>query len=311
MAKERSVLLIGGPDAGKSNFLFRLWLAIEQKRGALVANGMPDDIEYLSEGAEALLQGQFAPRTPTDGRNHVCVPVKARDEDATSGKLVVLDCSGERWLEIYDKREWSSEWEDLITEETGYLLFLRADSDKIITPLDWISCHKIFGTVDISPLEAAEETALDPGGETADSSKRSTPTQVMLVEWLQFLRRAFTDRLGGTFRPRIGIVVAAWDSVPREEEEPMNYIARNFPMLEQFVRANTGFFDAGFFGLSVAGGDLSTSKYRNEFLAGDPHAQGFVVYTINGNTGTSLDHTLPIAWALGLEPVLGVAPLAR
>ena len=46
-----AVLLIGGPDAGKSNFLFRLWIAIDAGQGALVKDGLPSELDYLSGGA--------------------------------------------------------------------------------------------------------------------------------------------------------------------------------------------------------------------------------------------------------------------
>ena len=45
-----AVLLIGGPDAGKSNFLFRLWIAIDTGQGALVKDGLPSELDYLSGG---------------------------------------------------------------------------------------------------------------------------------------------------------------------------------------------------------------------------------------------------------------------
>jgi len=137
MKENRSVLLIGGPDAGKSNYLFRFWMAISRGGGSLVSDGLPDDVEYLRAGADALLQGNFAPRTSTEVHNRSHVPVTS---SRGAGHLIVPDCSGETWMEVYNKREWSLDWDELISDRTGCLLFIRAGSDRIVQSLDWIIC---------------------------------------------------------------------------------------------------------------------------------------------------------------------------
>ena len=40
MQTERSVLLVGGPDAGKTNFLIRLWMSLQDQSGWLKADGL-------------------------------------------------------------------------------------------------------------------------------------------------------------------------------------------------------------------------------------------------------------------------------
>lgn len=289
-----SVLLVGGPDAGKTNFLCRIWLSINEGTSILRANGLPEDLEYLEEGSARLLAGEFAPHTPSDVHSRNIIPVKYEEGDEHfTGKLVVPDCSGEIWLRIYEKREWSEQWEELISEECGCLIFVRADSDQIVAPLDWISCAKLFGVPTGTPPEV-EEVA---------------PTQVVLVDWLQCLRDAFTDRVGGAFRPRVGIVVSAWDLVPEDQQErdPEEYLATNFPMFQQFLEANTVQFDFATFGVSVVGGDLkSQPNFRDTYLSGKPLESGFVVYRVNDTICRSSDLTVPLVWAMGLTNLRGM-----
>ena len=72
----RSVVLLGGPDSGKTNFIGRLWSALDARKGALVAVGQPDDIRFVLDTAEHLFQGHFAPRTQLqDGRRDFEVTV--------------------------------------------------------------------------------------------------------------------------------------------------------------------------------------------------------------------------------------------
>ena len=61
-ANRVSVLLIGGPDAGKSNFLFRLWIALSDGGGILQKDGLPAEAEYLQTGADRLLEGELRAR---------------------------------------------------------------------------------------------------------------------------------------------------------------------------------------------------------------------------------------------------------
>jgi hypothetical protein len=284
----RSVLLVGGPDSGKTNFLSRLWLAI--KGGGLVqANGTPDHLEYLKSGADKLLAGEFVDHTPHDVYKENSIPCRIdRNGKSFLGVLVVPDCWGEKWMEIYKKREWSQQWENQISESCSCLVFVRASSEQMVAPIDWIQCEKLWGM----PLAEAEVHDKDP-----------PPTQVVLTDLLQFLEKAFKNRVGRGYRPRIGIVVAAWDLVPtdRQKEGPGRYIAREFPLLHQFLQSNDDTFEFASFGISIAGGDFVLQPgFKDKCLAlDDPLELGYVVYDVAGKTIRKSDLTLPVAWGMG------------
>ena len=125
-----------------------------------------------------------------------------------------------------------------------------------------------------------------PAGSSEKPPEISPPTQVVLVDWLQFLRRAFTSRVHGTFRPRIGIVIAAWDAVPNDQQKlgPDPYLKDNFPLLHQFIHSNYTAFDFQEFGLSMVSGDLTNDEdFKARYLSGRPQDFGYVVYGISGN----------------------------
>jgi Double-GTPase 1 len=289
-----SVVVIGGPDSGKSNYIFRLWLAINDANGAIRADGLPDHLDYLQTGSQSLLRGEFAQKTPHDVFAENVIPFKMDQVGVSrSGKLIVPDCYGERWISIYKKREWTKEWEERIAEPCGFLIFVRASSDQIVTPLDWVQCEKLWG----APIG---------DGEVTDTVM---PTQIVITDWLQFIRRAFNDRIGGEFRPRVGLVVAAWDRVPqdRQAEGPSAYIAREFPLLAQFVQSNDDSYDFAAFGVSVAGGDFVhepgfKEKSLNQL---DPLSEGYAVHELDGGSVKDPDLTLPIAWVMGFREKVG------
>ena len=297
-----SVLLIGGPDAGKSNFLFRLWIAIDGGNGALVKDVLPPNVEYLREGAERLLEGQFAGHTSKEVYEQVIIPVKSA-EGEISGTLLVPDVSGEQVLTICTNRRWPPVWEALISQQCAALLFVRAGSDEVVSPLDWSTCFEKYGAVITTTTPKGQpEQILDDEAE-AQEEATALPTQVVLTEWLQFLRWAFTQNLGGAFRPRIGIVVSAWDAVPvdQQDDSPLQYLQDNFPMFYQFIETNSASFDFQIFGVSIVNGDLKNDEeFKEVYLEGTPQDFGLVVHSLSGQQQRSSDITLPVAWAAGL-----------
>jgi hypothetical protein len=293
----RSVLLIGVSDAGKTNFLSRLWLALDSGGGLLTKTDLPSDLDYLKTGADHLLRGEFAPHTPHDVRDATEIPVKnTSNGQEFLGTLVVPDLPGEQVLSVFRTRQWSNEWESRISVGCGCLLFVRVDSKELIAPLDWLNCPLQFGS---TPAAASADK------DSTDKAK--PPTQVVLVDWLQFLRKAFTDHVNGSYRPRIGIVVAAWDRVPNDQKGtgPKEWVASNLPLLAQYIDANDDAFHVVYFGVSVTSGDLDADpEFKESYLKGNPRNAGQVVYSLVGAVQSSTDMTFPVAWALGLVDVV-------
>lgn len=321
----RSVLLIGGPDAGKSNYLFRLWVALNDGRGALTKDGLPNDVAYLRDGAERLLEGEFAGRTSKEVHECIEMPVKSNILGAQTrrGALVIPDMPGEQIRAIYRNRQWSHAWEDHVSTGCGCLIFVRAGSSENVVPLDWATCIEMYGAAIAAPsstappetnssLVAATSTPGDMQAEAQLAQKQTDPkngeakselpTQVMLTDWMQFLRRAISERMSGVHRPRIGIVVSAWDAVPADQQTagPMQYLKGNFPLLHQFLETNGDDLDLQVFGLSVVSGDLKAdAEFKKQFETGNPREFGFVIHSLQGDLRQDVDVTLPVAWALG------------
>ena len=296
LAAPKSVLLVGASDAGKSNYLYRFWLACHSRSGQLRADNLPEEMQYLQDGVAYLNEGRFAPKTTIGSHNLVTIPVTGTVEQQDfRGVLVVPDCYGEEWMDIYRKREWSNKWEDMLHDSAGCLVFLRVDSDQNVAPLDWMTCAKYYGSAENIPdVDGTEDV----------------PTQVVLVEWLQFLQAAFSGPHQQHRRPRFGIVITAWDLVPVEQTEsgPHAYLEANYPLLAQFIETNCEDYDIGVFGVSIVGGDLDREpEFRKSFKAGNPDESGYVVHSLLGTPQRSLDLTLPVAWALGLDciPLMG------
>jgi|GEM_PF-5870500 len=293
------VLLIGGPDTGKSNFLFRVWTHIDTSNGLVEKNGLPPDAEYLRTGAEYQLRRKFAGHTPQDVQVISNIPIRLRSDIQKTAELVVPDINGEQINRIYRARKWSNDWESLVCKNTAYLFFVRVSSPQTIAPLDWIACHDLYCGTPPPPPPATSPQCRELE-ETVEVAVE-TPTQVILVDWLQFILKAVHDKYPQTVRSRVGIVVSAWDCVPPDfTKGPSAWIQENMPLLHQFCITNQDVFEFCFFGSSVFSGDPENDPgFADELGQNDPRAMGYVLHSSDNRT--SGDFTIPIAWALGWQ----------
>ena len=115
-----------------------------------------------------------------------------------------------------------------------------------------------------------------------------TPTQVKLVEILQFLRvRAFLNR-----PLPLALIVSAWDLI-QNGEVPSLWFKKRLPLLSQFLEANAETTPFTVFGISAQGGELA----RANDLQKHTRASDRIVVTAQQAT-TAHDITAPLKWLL-------------
>jgi hypothetical protein len=278
----QSIILIGGPDSGKTNYLARLWKALQNGSGALKVVDV-QDIKYVEDALAHLLHGAFAPRSEKnieESRKDFTVTL-ATPDDSQVMKVVVPDVTGELWKNAVQSGELPTEWMDLLKESNGALLFVRVHSELNVSPLDWVTAR------DLLAMDWAQP----------DEEKEEVPTQVVLCELLRFLQLTLRRRKGGGL-PRVAIVITAWDRLDADAKKkgPSAYINSQYPLLAGKLDDLSN-LDVRIFGVSVVGGDLGADpEFRERFLASDINAAGYVVTRVDDTTRQIQDLTLPLAW---------------
>lgn len=278
----RSIILLGGPDSGKTNYIGRLWHALDHGTGALHAAEMPEDINFVLEVADHLFQGGFAPRSEHSEARRDFEVIVASEKDGPRAKIVVPDISGELWRNAASDGEIDQNWMDELERADAALLFVRVGSDQDVRPLDWVTSRNM-----LMKLGQEEDQGL--------------PTQVMLCELIRFLEVSLANREDGGL-PRLSVVVTAWDLVDPGtfNEGPVAYLEREYPLVAGKL-AYLESLDVQIFGLSVVGGDLKDDpNYRQKFLDEGLDEHGWVAVQNEGGWQKNPDVTLPIAWAVGL-----------
>lgn len=326
--KTKSIVLLGGPDSGKTNYIGRLWPSFKKRRGVLRADRLPNDIAYVDGAVEHLMQGRFAPRSDRNlevGRADFSIAVRGANGEGNLTELLVPDISGELWTRTVATFEISQEWLDVLNQAHGAIVFVRAHSDQIVQPLDWVTARNILrlnakddeplaedmaegdgADLDVAkavvpPTAAEKPRSSEVAGNVAElQSERDLPTQVLLCELLRYLSLCLADRADGG-NPHVAVVVAAWDLLDSEVRAagPLAYLRQEFPLFAGRL-ADTGRLNVKLFGLSVVGGDLEDDvEFRSRFLERDISEQGWVVVEDADGLKTDGDVMLPIAWAMG------------
>jgi len=276
---KKSLILVGGPDTGKTNFLGRLWFALNSQKFLLVPETPPEDIKYVEDIGQHLLQGKFVPRTDKEeGNREFNIHVKSKDGDSIA-KLSIPDVSGEMWKKAVDSLEIPKKWMSLIESSNGALLFVRVLSDLIIQPMDWVTSKDLL-----------------KNGFVEDNYE--LPTQISLLELLRFLEENLGKELDK--RPKVAIIVSAWDLMNTEDAErgPGHYLEQQFPLFAGRLKDITK-LDVKIFGLSIFGGDFSIEEFRKKFFDNDFEDLASVVSeSESGELEISNDVTYPIDWLI-------------
>ena len=282
MKARDSIIMIGAPDSGKTNYLGRLWRAVTGENASLRATQQPDDVRYVLDALTHLLHGTFAPRTDTnvdvDGRDCSIKVAWEREEATKHAEILVPDVSGELWADAVQTNELPETWVARVRQSIGALLFVRIDSDLHIPSLDWVTARE----------------RLEVGGEDAESQ---IPTDVQLCEFLRFLE-LFLGKDAGVGKPRVGVLIAAWDILDehRSQQGPKAYLRHEFPLFSNRL-ADISTLEVEVFGVSVVGGDFRDEAFRDRFLAGQVDEFGFVV-TEPSPVPPCTDVTIPVRWVL-------------
>lgn len=309
----RSVVLIGGPDSGKTNYLGRLWPSFQKRKGELRAERVPDDIRYVEGATEHLMKGKFAPRSDRNlevGRADFSIEVRALQGAGELRTVMVPDISGELWTRAVASSEISAEWLSILKAAEGAVLFVRHDSDQNVQPLDWVNARAVLNMFTkeaapeannsgvVQPISSSpEETDSLP---SAEQSAAAIPTQVLLCELLRYLEILLADRADG-MAPKVSVVIAAWDLVDASTRSagPLKYLERQFPLFAGRLSCKSR-LDIKVFGLSIVGGDLDGDEiFKKQFFHKHVSDQGYVVVHTSGCVELIEDVTLPIAWAVG------------
>jgi hypothetical protein len=274
-----NLLILGGPDSGKSTYRAQLYQRIEHEEGELQLVQSVGDMSALQGDVERLLQGLSPLHTNLDIYNSTTLVVK--DGAGREVSLEFADYGGEQIRRISELNTVPAPWVERAQQSSAWLFFLR---------IDRLRSAKSFMT---EPVETTPRLsgALEP----LSSEQSGELSAIETLQRLLFVRGAsLRDQLAA---PRLGIFLSCWDELTDgERKQPPNAILeQRGPLFSRFVQANWKSDEYNLWGLSSTERRLPDKDPDEDFARKGPERAGYVVL----NTGnTSADLTIPIGWLM-------------
>ena len=272
--------MAGLPETGKTTFLAALWHVAKSHE---VAESMrlerrEGDQEYLNHIADEWSKCAELKRTPGEGEMGVTILLR---DPGSNGivRLSIPDMSGELFASQWETRRCTSAFADLVNKVGGCLLFLHPGK---LTETLWIADAN--ATLEGWDGEESSEDEETEAPTSSDWQPRTAPTQVQMVELLQFMAELSARQL------RLAVIVSAWDLVT-EAVTPAEWVEERLPLLWQFIAANPALYCASFMGVSAQGGDRADAS----LLEHDTASHRIRVHAPGSNEH---DITHPVRWLM-------------
>lgn len=269
-AAARKVLVLGGPDAGKTTLLVQLHGRVSSGNGSLRARGAPASLAPIEDGYRRLQQG--LPVAHTGHGTSVTLDLPAVDAAGRHIDIVVPDYAGEDLRRMIVERRVPDLWRSEASSGDLWLLLIR------------LAKHAILPDVLTRPIGSLACAAVDdPPGEPD-----ALPVDMWAVELLQALLYS-RHQEGRTLLPALTLVLSCWDELNEPAgTRPADLAAQSLALLDSFCRSKWA-NQYRVVGLSAQGRPLTEATPAEEYLDHGPQQMGWIV---TGDGGRDSDLTL-------------------
>ena len=267
-APDKSILLIGESDVGKSHYGGQLLKRLMQEDGRLRMDGAPTNLEPFRAVMAQLDAGLSAGHTPSGTYHESRWPIV--DDEGRKADLIWPDYAGEQIKNLIDERRLPHLWLNRIARSSAWLLLIRLQ--KIRADDDIFS----------RPLASLKEKG-------RESRKAGLSDQTRLIELLQMLAyvRSTSDNRSSRL-PRLVVLLTCWDEM-QSPGKPVDVLHQHLPMFGDFVASN--WEDSSVLGLSALGRRLDSEEPDDDYIDQGAEQFGYVVLK---DGVSSPDLTLPI-----------------
>jgi hypothetical protein len=282
------ILLVGLTGTGKTNFLVGLDVVLDYQvdPNGLVHSDHADDRAYLEP-----LRGQWLRGEELEHTSRLAPPpphqlLVRHPASGTHATFHIPDLAGESFDAQFITRSLPHEFGIRLQEATGIILFLHCGHQADHELLE----HPLF----VDPVPSSGALSIVPP-KPDDWKIEQASKQVKLVDLLQFVAELRELPL------RVAVAVSAWDHIDNHVAEllpktPSVFLAKQWPLLAQFLKCNSDVFPFRTFGVSARGG--GTSPEEIERLVNIIQPQDRVIL-VDGDHRSN-DLTRPVRWLLGL-----------
>jgi hypothetical protein len=280
---ENNVLIIGGPNAGKTHFGGQLYGRLNSRLFSykIDPHNRPSDLTIFQEVIDRLSEGKRAGHTEASANRNI--ELKVIDENNNNVVFAFPDYAGEQVNFIIDNRLINTLWKQYIDTSSSWLLFVRLDDVKDI--------EDIINRGIPSAEEIQKRNSTPPPVKVSDAAHF-----VELLQMLLYIKGIPT--MNKINKPNLTIVLSCWDLLTLPNNTlPDVVLKERMPLLYHFVKNTWSDNSLSIIGLSSTEKTL-TDEADEEYIDKLPINFGYI---INQKGKKQKDLTLSILTFIGRE----------
>lgn len=261
-SKKNDILIIGGPNAGKTHFGGQLYGRLNSGLFGykIASRNRPTDLTIFQDVLNKLSEGKRADHTEASANRSIDLVID--DSEGNSIVFAFPDYAGEQVKFIVENRKINETWKNYIEISSSWLLFVRLS--------------------EVDPLEDIINRGI-PAPEEIQRRKQDTPPvkvsdAAYFVELLQMLLYVkAVPSLNAVVRPNLTIVLSCWDDLNlRVGTKPADLLEERLPLLYHFVKNVWSNGSLAIIGLSSTEKTL-TDDADEEYIELTPIEFGYII----------------------------------
>ena len=193
--KSEHILIIGGPDVGKTHFGGQLYGRLQSRLGSYKITSPPENLMVFKEVLENLNEGRSAGHTNVSA-NEV-LELDLADSEGVATSLRFPDYGGEQVNTIVTDRRVNKAWADQMSISTTWMLFIRPDRLPVME--------------DIVNRGLPEQKVLEQ--RSTEETPMKLSVSAFYIELLQILLYAQKTLSGFADQPRLVVTLSCWDLI--------------------------------------------------------------------------------------------------
>lgn len=273
------LVLLGGPNSGKTHFAGQLYGRLQRKECELRLRpgGTPGDLSALEDVLNSLEAGHAAQHTHADTWAEITLPVV--DAYGAPSDVRWPDYGGEQLLSVFEKRALTDAWQNRLRSAAGWIVLIRLSAETTYSD----AMEQLLAPSDSGRVVGARATKWDANAQW--------------VELLQILLHTgghgTTKRIG---HPKLAIMLSCYDELSVGAVPPLQILRERLPLVASFVANVWRPGSVSVWGLSALGQPLDEKSHDADFIDKGPEAHGWVVPPDGGPHDGDL--TKPLKWLL-------------
>ncbi len=278
---KNNILIIGGPNAGKTHFGGQLYGRLQTRESFYKIVSPPENLNIFKEVLECLNDGKAADHTNVNSNE--ILELQIVDEKGKEITFNFPDYGGEQVKAIVNDRRITRIWKEQIEKSDSWMLFIRLDE---ILPLEDI-VNRGIPEIDVLSKRNKEVMAL----KLSDAAYFTE-----LLQMLLYAKKAAP--LNRIDNPKLTIVLSCWDLLEVEvgDRLPWQFLHEKLPLFWSYLTKTWKADYLNIIGLSATEKSLDIKQADTDFVKKGPEKFGYII-TPEGKKESDL--TLSIASFIG------------